>query len=279
MGAILDWYDDTHVASLARPDTPRLAAKYLKPFMGDLPVSQLNLAVQERYVEHRRKAGANTPSIKRDLESLSAALHRAARSERIDRAPPILSLPTAPPRERFLTRAEAMRLLWALRDGRKRSRHVLLFAMLALHTGARTTAILQLTWDRVDLKNGLVYYAKPGVRVRNKKRGTAPLDPILIVMLKAEKRRSQSDHVITWAGRPVGRIAKAFIDRAQAVGLTDVTPHVLRHTFASWAAQGGVSMFDIGEVIGQTVQATTERYAKHSPDRLRHVTKAVRRLR
>lgn len=45
-------------------------------------------------------------------------------------------------------------------------------------------------------------------------------------------------------------------------GLKDwVTPHVMRHTFASIAAQGGVSLFKIGAWMGHSMSEVTEIYA------------------
>lgn len=45
-------------------------------------------------------------------------------------------------------------------------------------------------------------------------------------------------------------------------GLPDwVTPHVLRHTFASLAAQAGVSLFKIGTWMGHSMTEVTEIYA------------------
>ncbi|WP_167309522.1 hypothetical protein [Brevundimonas naejangsanensis] len=39
-----------------------------------------------------------------------------------------------------------------------RTKHLLLFTRLALYTGARSGAILGLTWDRVDLERGVIDY-------------------------------------------------------------------------------------------------------------------------
>ena len=52
-------------------------------------------------------------------------------------------------------------------------------------------------------------------------------------------------------------------------GLQGVTRHTLRHTWATWAAQHRVSMWDIAGVLGDTVETVTRNYAHHSPDDLR----------
>lgn len=271
----LDWYWDTHAKGLMRPDNADLGIRRLKPFFGTTLASQCNISKQQAYVDTRLAMGDGSESIRRDLSVLSAALRRAEKHNKLDRAPPMLALTPAPARERWLTRDEVAKIFRRLR--RKRSRHVLLFARLALYTGARTGAILDLTWDRVKFDAGLIDYRKPGRPVTKKKRVVAPMTPPVRRMLKNAKRRARSDHVIEWAGQSVGRVAKAFVQAAEDVGLDDVSPHVLRHTFASWAAIKRVPIYHIGKALGQTVASTTERYAKLAPDDIGSVFDSVRR--
>ena len=61
-------------------------------------------------------------------------------------------------------------------------------------------------------------------------------------------------------------------DRAK---LTDVTPHVLRHTFASRLAMAGVDLRTIQELGGWRSLKMVERYAHLSPS---HKAEAVERL-
>lgn len=44
-------------------------------------------------------------------------------------------------------------------------------------------------------------------------------------------------------------------------GLEDVRIHDLRHTFASFAAADGISLYLIGKALGHRQASTTERYA------------------
>ena len=51
--------------------------------------------------------------------------------------------------------------------------------------------------------------------------------------------------------------------------VTDVTPHVLRHTAASWMVQRGVSFAKVARYLGHSDSRTTEQiYAHHAPDYL-----------
>lgn len=53
--------------------------------------------------------------------------------------------------------------------------------------------------------------------------------------------------------------------------LEDVRIHDLRHSFASFAAADGASLFLIGKVLGHSHASTTERYAHLSDDPVRAV--------
>jgi integrase len=73
-----------------------------------------------------------------------------------DRAPNIWLPPSSKPRSAWLTPEDVAKVY-----ADARSPHVALFIELAIATGARMSAILELTWDRVDLENG---FRRPDAR-------------------------------------------------------------------------------------------------------------------
>lgn len=261
---VLDWYWENHGKTRFRPDNIELAFKYLKPFFGATLALDLTLDMQEEFVETRRTNGAGDESIRRDLDVLSAALHRAVKYKKLAHCPPIHRLTAAPARERWLSRSEVARMLRAMRG--KRQAHVLLFTRIGLYTGARTGAILDLTWDRVNFDTGLIDFRKPGRTPTKKRRVIIPMTRKLRRMMAHAKKHARTAHVISWAGEPVERVAKAVIANAKKGGVTDFSPHVLRHTFATWAVRNDVSIYKVGKALGQTVASTTERYAKLAPE-------------
>ena len=56
----------------------------------------------------------------------------------------------------------------------------------------------------------------------------------------------------SWAGGPVKSIKKGFKAAAVGAGLTDVSPHVLRHTAAVHLAEAGISMDEIARYLGHS---------------------------
>lgn len=271
---VLEWYWQTHGQNVMRPDSIDLAIRNLKPFFGATLAADCNISKQQAYVDHKRAARYGEESIRRDLSTLSAAMRRAEKHNKLTRAPAALALTPAPARERWMTRQEVAKLFRQMRT--KRSRHVLLFARIAMYTGARTGAILDLTWDRVNFQTGLIDFRKPGRPITKKRRTQSPMGGLRRALLHA-KKHSRSKFVISWAGQGIGRVAKAFIAHAEAAGFDDVSPHVLRHSFATWAVLKGTPIYLVGKALGQTVSSTTERYAGIRPEDIANVMDAVRR--
>jgi integrase len=97
--------------------------------------------------------------------------------------------------------------------------------------------------------------------------------------LRAELERAAalrtSDYVVEYRGDRVRSIKTGFGEAVERAGLKGVTPHVLRHTAASWMAQDGVRMEEIAGFLGNSTEVTERVYAKHSPDYMRAATAAL----
>ncbi len=81
-----------------------------------------------------------------------------------------------------------------------------------------------------------------------------------------------------FACKPVASVRTGFEAACRRAGLAGVTPHVLRHTAATWMAQNGVPMWDVAGFLGITLDVPTRIYAKHSPEHLRRASSAIGRL-
>lgn len=87
-----------------------------------------------------------------------------------------------PPRDRYLTQAEFQRLLDSCATA-----HIRLFMVLALSTAGRKTAILQLTWDRVDFERGQVRLGVVGEKNRKGRALVSMTDRLKAELLEAKK--------------------------------------------------------------------------------------------
>ncbi len=94
--------------------------------------------------------------------------------------------------------------------------------------------------------------------------------------LTEAKARTSGTFVVEWGGDRVESIKHGFRDAAARAGLTDVTPHTLRHTAATWMAQKGVPLWEVAGMLGHSDAAmVAETYGHHSPDHLRKAAAAL----
>lgn len=271
VASVMTDYLERHAARLPSKVQAEIAGKFLMDHFGNRPVSDITLQLQDNYIAKRRK-DVGDETIARELSVLRAALNRAKKYGRLDSTPHIISLTRAPARERFLTRKEAARLLFACK-----SVHLRNFVRLALYTGARRGAILDLTWDRVDFAQRRISYALPGRRQTNKRRATVPFGGALLRALRCAKRQGRSKYVIAYNGHGVDSIKTAFKRACKAAKLKGVSPHTLRHTAATWAAQSGEDLWKIAGMLGHESLRMTEKYAKHQPEYLETTAHAMTR--
>jgi integrase len=229
--------------------------KALEPHFGH----RLGTAVTRQdcrdYHEARKKAGKANSTVKTELEFLRACLRFHYGKD----APSIWIPPESKPRDRYLTREEAEKLLEAIE-----APHVRLFVTLAITTGARMSALLDLTWDRVDLEVGTVDLNPAGREITNKRRTTVKLNPRALNALIEAKPAALSDYVIEYAGEKIDSIRKAIRAAAKRSGVR-CSAHVFRHTSGVWMANADVSMEKIAQRLGTTLKIAEKHYARFSP--------------
>lgn len=273
VGAIVPAYLDS-LAGRPSERRARDAWKALKPHAAELAESQVTALWCERYAGKRRATGIGDGTIIKELEILRAACRwRSGKA-----TPAAFAFPPAPvSRERYLSRAEFERLRQACRP----TPHLALFAVLALTTAGRAAAILELTWDRVDLEARRIYLARApeGGQLRltgRKGRATVPVNDLAFAALSAARPARTCDFVIEYGGKGLASVKKAFARAARRAGLAGVTPHVLRHTAAVWMAEAGVPMPQIAQYLGHRDDRITQRvYARFSPDYLADAARAL----
>ncbi len=230
----------------------RYAADRLQTHFLAMPASALTREAVREYLAARQAEGAAETTVGRELVVLRAALGHAVKERRLTTVPHIDIPRPRPARDRWLTRAEARRLLTACRLP-----HLRLFVELALNTGARRGALLGLTWDRVDLRRRRIDLNPAGAEQTGKRRPVVPVNDRLFRALKSARRCAQGPFVLSYRGQALKGLRRAFRRACERAGLVDVTPHTLRHTAGSWMAQAGVPLFDIGAMLGPSAMPTT----------------------
>ena len=270
----------TEVASgHARPRETAQRIERLLAFFGDKMLSAINGNLCREFVKTR-----STPTAAReDLVVLRSAINHHREEGHCEKIVSVV-LPDKPVgRQRWCTRSEAAKLLWAawrfrerqrggLTDRRTR-RHVARFILVGLYTGTRASAVCAAALEPIegkgwiDLDKGIFYRRPAGARETKKRRPPVPLPGRLLAHLRRWKRLGQR-FAVEWNGAAVKDCDKAFRNVARAAGLPDVTPHILRHTAATWQMQLGTDPGQAAEFLGMTLKTLIDNYWHHHPDYL-----------
>jgi integrase len=269
VGAIVEAYLADKDKTAIRAKDLRGSWKQAEPTFGHLRPDQVTRDVCRAYRDARYKQGRMPATVRKDLEVVRAALNFFKKGGQS-----VFELPPQPKaKDRFLSKGEARALIKAAR----KVPHIRAFIVLSLTTAARQSALLELTWDRVDFRLGRISLALgDDMDESGKRRANVPMNRRARMYLEALHRARTSDYVIEYAGRRVLSVKKGFraaVDRAELEG---VTPHILRHTAASWMAMARVEMLDISKYLGHSdMSVTIKRYAKVHPDFLKKASEAL----
>lgn len=237
--------------------------KAVLPYFGALRPDQITIDHCREYTSRRGSAGISKGAIWTELGHLRSCLMWSQKVNLIDRAPYIERPQKPAPKDRHLDRTEVDRLLAADCEP-----HIRLANLLMLTTAGRVTAVLQLTWDRVDFERGQINL-KADQEGPRKGRAVVPMNNSLRAALTAAKQAALSDYVVEWAGGPVKSIRKGFERAIRSANLPGVSPHTLRHTAAVFMAEGGIPLHVISQYLGHSNTTVTERvYSRFSPQYL-----------
>jgi len=211
------------------------------------------------------------PAAGGDLKILKASVkHWHLEYGPLDAIPVFWMPPGNEPKDRWLTRSEAARLLWAAR----RYQHMRRMILLGLYTGSRPGVILALRWNQVDLDAEVLSRAQKGeVQSKRKRKPKVRLGRRILSHLRRWKRLDGNQTLVchfTDAWHPGARQVEdphgAWRKIITAAKLPGVTRHTLRHTRATWMAQAGVPLWEAAGFLGMTVKTLEKVYAHHSPD-------------
>lgn len=302
---VLNFYAQVHAPTTAHPD---LIGYHLVPlilFFGSMTVGDVGGDECRGYVAARTigKIGrkVSDATARREMETMGAAMRFAVKEKKLSHAP-ILTLPEkSPRRERWLQRWEAASLVagalgWRVtacrvKDRRpdrwekagKPSYHVARFILIGLYTGTRHEAILGLGWRAktdggwFDLDSGVLYRRGDGERETNKRRTPAPIPDRLMPHLRRWEKKTKAGPV-EYHGKRIKKLRTGFERARDLAGLDDdVTPHILRHTCATWLLRARVRPWEVAKYLGTTEKVIEATYGHHSPDFLQGAAKAFGR--
>lgn len=270
-----------------------LCGRYIRDVLPTKPKSQANQAAQLRWwaerigdyaladvtpaliAETRDKLAAQTTrcgtpmspaTVVRYLAALSHAFTLAVEEWHWIEDNPVLKVtkPKEPRgRVRFLSEDERERLLAACRAST--SPHLYPVVVLALSTGMRSSEIMGLTWDRVDLQRGRILLEE----TKNGERRVVPLVGHAADVLREHAKVRRLDTNGLWPSRvhpekPVD-LRQPWVKALEVAQIEDFRFHDLRHSAASYMLMNGASIAELAEVLGHKTLQMVKRYS-HLPE-------------
>lgn len=184
--------------------------------------------------------------------------------------------------ERYVTPTEYTRLAQVFTESEASGKLPTVGAVafrLLMMTGCRLGEVLGLQWRDVDLERGelILRDSKTGGR-------RVPLGKEAVDLLRPSPAQSKTNAplawVFPWPNRPADHLSSSWMWTRwtwirKAADVPDLRIHDLRHGFASVGAEQGLSLLQIGALLGHKTPATTARYAHLLNDPLRRAAQVV----
>lgn len=284
-----DWVDEWWQTRSVEPSTLKTDAgrleKHLRGRWDDVPLGAIRRHDVKAWVADLLRSGLSPSTAQRCIHLLSASLVAAVDAEILDGNPAARIDVTKGTGqvERYLTRAEFAAILEQMSTDHER-----LVAEMLAYTGVRWGELAGLHANRVDLARRRILVSdvldtKSG-QMKPYPKGVArryvPLTDSLVEQLAVRleevkgaggcpvpHRLGVCRHPLVLTGPRGGALDNSnYTNRTWAPALLDAGVerariHDLRHTYASWLLQGGVSLARVGQLLGHKSGATTQRYA------------------
>jgi len=255
------------------------STRALSAYFGDMLLSSINNRHIDIYKYERQKKGLTNRTINIELICLSVMLKKAIEWNYLSELPHIKKLKEQKKPPRYLTKNEINLFiesapLW------------LKFILIVLrNSGLRSKQLRELKIDHANFDRDVLmihntkgnnYYT---VSMNEELKTTllymkdsyvSPLGQI------SPRQNHQSIYFFcNTNGEPIKSFRHSFNKGVKRAGLKNVTPHVLRHTFASHLVMSGVDLPTVKELLGHKSIITTMIYSHLSDE---HKAKAVRKL-
>lgn len=233
------------------------------------------------YLQNQTRRGQSTRTVARRIAAIRVFLRYLAAQgydvvgilQQLERPKPEQSLP------KILSRAQVNQLIAAPNPKSMLFARDVAILELLYASGLRATELCELKIRDVNLQVGCVRVLGKGMKERIVPLGQAASEAIARYLAecrpKLEKKPSEL-LFLSRTGKPLERIGLWMLvekyGRSSGL-LKHVSPHTLRHCFASHLLGGGADLRIVQELLGHSDIATTQIYTHVDQDRLRAIHK------
>jgi integrase/recombinase XerD len=246
-----------------------------------VPLASLDARTLSGYVESLARLGLAPSSVCRHLASLSTFFRFLVFDGRLpDNVAKLLVAPSVWDRvPTVLGPAAVERLLEAPTSQTRLGRRDRAALETLYATGCRASEVVGLRPIDLDLNRGTARCIGKGNKERLVPLGSHATEALTVYLERdrpslVARRPLTAEVFVSKSGRPLSRIALWQIVKrhARAAGLhADVSPHTLRHSFATHLLAGGADLRVVQEMLGHASIATTQIYTRVELSGLRDV--------
>lgn len=270
-----------HTLDAYRRDLTQLFAHLAESTGGSLALRSITRHHLRSFLAHLRQRNLAAKSMQRKISAIRSFFRYACRKGLIDTSPAAGLRGPRTPRllPRVLTQDETTNLVETpdATAGPLGARDAAILELL-YSSGLRVEEAAKLDVEDVDLNSGFVE-----VEGKGRKERTAPLgDPARESLRKylAERTsllaqlgcRSHALFINRFGKRLSVRGIQRIVRKYQLLtGLMDISPHTLRHSFATHLLEAGADLRSIQELLGHESVRTTQRYTHVTTQHLRAV--------
>ncbi|MBU1180837.1 MAG: tyrosine-type recombinase/integrase [Proteobacteria bacterium] len=262
-----DWYLNLEkVKSLASYSVIQVYLRKFNSQFGEMIVSRIKPADLENLIEKRKKEGCANVTIDHEIGMARTMVLKAFDNDivggntiRAFKKIKKLNKGNANARSRIISPAEFSCML---KDAPLHIRQILI---TAYHTGMRKGEILNLTWDKVNLKKRFIYLEASDTKDREKR--SIPISDELHAVLQDMPKAIRDKHVFLYKGKPIIDIREGLRTACRAAGVSygrfeknGFVFHDLRHTFNTNMRKAGVPESVIMKITGHSTRAMFDRY-------------------
>jgi len=254
--------ENTHKATL---DKDAGLLKGLMPFIGDKPLASIHRETLNTYVTSRIAEKRKMRTINHGLKLVKRILNLAAMEWRDeDNLTWLSSSPSMKLLDEY-DRSPPYPLTWEEQERlfAELPAHLRNMALFAVNTGVRDHVVCHLRWEweqRIPELNTSVFLV-PGQIVKNRQDRLIVLNDIASSVIESV-RGQHPEYVFVYKDKPMTRMLNTSWMRArQAVGLSHVRVHDLKHTLGCRLRAAGVSFEDRQDLLGHKSGRITTHYS------------------
>ncbi len=235
----------------------------------------------KKYLGYLAQIGKKTSTISRNLASIRSFYQFLVREKKVKKDPTdkIQSPKVEKRAPSILTSQEIELLLEQPKDVDLKGIRDKAMLEFAYATGMRVTEIISLNIEDVNLKEGIVT-CKNGTKQRRIPLGSLSLGALVDYINNARpllvKNENEEALFVNTNGKRLTRqgfwkIIKYYKEQAHIT--KDITPHVLRHSFATHLLQNGADLKSIQTMLGHSDISSTQVYMQFQDESIKNIYK------